>query len=59
MERVWERGCADHVLLTSVLVGGEWSASRTRRFTPRERARGAHWIGSWVDPRASLDNMEK
>jgi hypothetical protein len=26
---------------------------------PRERATGAHWIGSWVGPRASLDDLEK
>jgi hypothetical protein len=25
----------------------------------RERAPGAHWIGGWVGPRASLDNVEK
>jgi hypothetical protein len=25
-----------HVFLTSALVGGEWSASRTGRFTPRD-----------------------
>jgi hypothetical protein len=37
------------------LVGGEWSASRAGRFTPGERAPGTHWIGGWVDPRASLD----
>jgi hypothetical protein len=47
-----------HVFLTSALVGGEWSASRPGRFTPGERAPGAHWIGC-VDPRASLDDMEK
>jgi hypothetical protein len=28
--------------LTSALHGGEWSASRPARFTPRERARGTH-----------------
>jgi hypothetical protein len=27
-----------HVFLTSALVGGEWSASRPDRFTPRKRA---------------------
>jgi hypothetical protein len=31
--------------LTSALDGGEWSASRPGRFTPRERAPGTHWIG--------------
>jgi hypothetical protein len=25
----------------------------------RERAPGAHWIGGWVDPRASLVTVEK
>jgi hypothetical protein len=32
-----------HIFLTSVLVGGEWSASRTGHFTPC-----THWIGGWV-----------
>jgi hypothetical protein len=41
------------------LVGGEWSDSRLCRFTPAERAPSIHWIGSWVDPRAGLDDMEK
>jgi hypothetical protein len=26
---------------------------------PRERAPGTHFIGSWVDPRAGLEDMEK
>jgi hypothetical protein len=46
-----------HVLLTSALVGGQWSASRPGRFTPRERDPGRHWIGGWVDPTAALDDM--
>jgi hypothetical protein len=33
---------------TSALDGGEWSASRSGRFTPRERAPGTYWIGGWV-----------
>jgi hypothetical protein len=41
--------------LTSALDGGEWSASRSGRSTPRERAASTHWIGGWVDPRAVLD----
>jgi hypothetical protein len=41
--------------LTSALDGGEWSATRPGRFTPRERAPGTHWIGGCVDPRAILD----
>jgi hypothetical protein len=34
----------------SALEGGEWSASRPGRFTPRERAPGTHWIGGRVGP---------
>jgi hypothetical protein len=34
----------------------EWS--RPDRFTPGERAPGAHWTGGWVGPRAGLDAME-
>jgi hypothetical protein len=45
--------------VTSALDGGEWSASRPGRFTPRERAAVALWIGSWVGPRAVLDAVVK
>jgi hypothetical protein len=45
--------------VTSALDGGEWSASRPGRFTPRERALGTHWIGGWVGPRAVLDAVVK
>jgi hypothetical protein len=45
--------------LTSAPDGGEWSASRSGRFTPRERAFDTHWIGGWVGPRAVLDAMVK
>jgi hypothetical protein len=48
-----------HIFLTLALVGGEWSASRPGRFTSEERAPGTHWIGGWVDPRSSLDDVEK
>jgi hypothetical protein len=48
-----------HIFLTSVLVGCEWSASRSGRFIPGERATGTHWIGGWVGLRAGLDDMEK
>jgi hypothetical protein len=44
---------------TSALDGGEWSASRSSRFTPREKAAGTHWIGGWVGPRAVLDALVK
>jgi hypothetical protein len=45
--------------LTSVLDGGEWSASRPSCLTPRERAPNTHWIGGWVGPRANLDMVLK
>jgi hypothetical protein len=48
-----------HAFLTSALHGGEWSASRAGRFTPREKAPGTHWIGGWVGPRAVLDAVMK
>jgi hypothetical protein len=35
--------------------GSEWSASRSGRFNPREKAPGTHWIGGSVGPRAVLD----
>jgi hypothetical protein len=40
--------------LTSALDGGEWSASRPGRLTPRERAPGTYWIGGWVGPTIPL-----
>jgi hypothetical protein len=45
--------------LTSAIDGGEWSDSRSSRFTSRERAPGTHWLGGWVGPRAGLDTVEK
>jgi hypothetical protein len=40
---------------TLSLDGDGWRVSCPGRFTPRERARGTHWIGGWVGPRAVLD----
>jgi hypothetical protein len=45
--------------LTLALNGGEWSASRPGRFSPRETAPGTHWTGGWVGPRAILDVVVK
>jgi hypothetical protein len=41
--------------LTSVLDGGEWTASRHGHFTPEGKAPGTHCIGGWVGPRSGLD----
>jgi hypothetical protein len=48
-----------HILLTSALAGGKWSASLPGRCTPGERTPGTHRIGGWVDPRAGLDAVER
>jgi len=53
MKAYWGSG------VTSALGGGEWSASCTGCFTPRERAPDTHWIGGWVGPRTSLDAFVK
>jgi hypothetical protein len=45
--------------VTSALDGGELSASRFGRFTPKERAPGTHWKGGWVGPRAVVDAVVK
>jgi hypothetical protein len=45
--------------LASEINGGEWSASRSGRFIPGERATGTHWIGGWVGPRAGVDTEVK
>jgi hypothetical protein len=45
--------------LTSALDWSKWSVSCPGRFTPRERAPGTHWIGSWVDPGAGLNVVVK
>ena len=44
--------------LTSALVGGEWSASRSCHFTPGVTVPGTNSIGCWVDPRPSVDVKE-
>jgi hypothetical protein len=56
MKAYWGSGVTAALILRPLaLGGGEWSASRPSRFTPRERAPGTPWIGGWVGPRAVLD----
>jgi hypothetical protein len=45
--------------LTSALDGGEWPASLSGRFTPRERAPSVHWIGGRVGLEGDLDVVDK
>jgi hypothetical protein len=56
MEAYWGVKVELHVFLISALDGGEWSASRSGRFTPRERAPGTDWIGGWVDSNPRLSS---
>jgi hypothetical protein len=44
--------------LTSVLDGGEWSASHPSHFTPGDTASSTHWTGSWVGARGSPDAVQ-
>jgi hypothetical protein len=48
-----------HISLPSAVVGDEWSVSRLGRFTPGERSPSTHWIGGWVGPRVTMDNIDK
>jgi hypothetical protein len=47
-----------YIFLISPQAGGQWSASRTDRFNPGERAACTLWVGSRVDPRSGLDDLE-
>jgi hypothetical protein len=42
-----------HVSLTSVIIGGEWSASHPGHFNPF-----THWTGGCVGPRTGRDDVE-
>ena len=39
-------------------MGVGWSTSRSRLFTPGKRP-GTHYIGGWLEPRATLDGLGK
>jgi hypothetical protein len=57
-EGVWGSGCIDPAFLD---LGTSWRwmvSSCPGRFTPAERVNGTHWLGGWVGPTASLDDME-
>jgi hypothetical protein len=46
-------------LMTSALVGGEWSATHPSNFNLKERFSGTHCIEGWLGSRIGLDNVEK
>jgi hypothetical protein len=41
--------------MKKISYGGEWSASCSGHFTPRERIPSAHWVWDCIGPRTSLD----
>jgi hypothetical protein len=43
---------------TSTLDGGEWLASLSGYFTPREIASGIHWLEAWMGPRAGVNSVD-
>jgi hypothetical protein len=45
--------------LTSVLDGGEWSASHSGPLPPMQETSALHWVGGWVGRRDTLDDVEK
>jgi hypothetical protein len=55
---VWEYRLSPP-FLTLARDGGEWSASRPCRFTPKVKALGTHWIGGWAGTRAGLGPVQK
>jgi hypothetical protein len=51
--------CIDPRILDLGTSWSEWSALLSCCLTPGERAPGTHSIGSWVGPRAGLDDVQK
>jgi len=54
-----ERGGIAPRIVSSVLHGGELSASCYRCFTAGERTHGNHWVGGRVGPTDDLDAVTK
>jgi hypothetical protein len=52
MKAYWGVDVQINIFLTSVLVGGEWSASRPSSFIPRKRTPRTHWIGKLGEPQS-------
>jgi hypothetical protein len=59
MKAYWGSGHIAPRIFTSILDGGEWSASRPGRFTPKKKAPGIHCIEGWEGPKAGLDAVVK
>jgi hypothetical protein len=55
MKDVWGSEHIAPPILTSILRGGEWSASRPGHFTPEETVLSTHLMGGWVDPKDGLE----
>jgi hypothetical protein len=59
MRAEWRVNIQICVLFTSTLFGGKLSVSRLGSLIPEEKDFSTNWIESWVDPRNSLDDVEK
>jgi len=46
-------------IISLILMSGEWSASRSVRFTPKELAPTAHCTGGSMDSRTCLHDLER
>jgi hypothetical protein len=59
--KTWGSGGITHVFITLVLDGGEWSASFSGHFTPKEKSPQFPFdmMGGWVGHRTVLDSVAK
>jgi hypothetical protein len=57
--KTWESGGIAPPFPTSIVDGGELSASRPGHLTPGETAMGTHCVCGWAGPTAGLDAVEK
>jgi hypothetical protein len=58
-EDIWDSGGIVPPFLTLALYRGEWLASHPDHSIPGERGTSTYRVGGWVDPRISLDAVQK
>jgi hypothetical protein len=59
MKAYWGVDVYFQKFLTSAIDGGDWSALRPGRFTPREKAPRTHWLEGWLGQSRSVPGGEK
>jgi hypothetical protein len=55
VKEYWEFYLYNHIFLTSIVVGGEWSASRRGHFVHVERALRYDIMGGLVNPQRRFE----